>query len=156
MRPCLSSHLYTRDGEGKCFTRMSLSKRKQPFRHRFGGRCLLDRVLSFALQSPAQRPPRLFHTHQYFTTYTHVHTYLPVCRGEFSLTRMISFVYGGKGAVVLSGQLRDSVLIPFAPDYSNRVISERKMGNWDRYKLVRTMQYIQTGVYNAIYSNWCV
>eukprot|EP00051_Salpingoeca_urceolata_P006837 m.90410 g.90410 ORF g.90410 m.90410 type:complete len:165 (+) comp15008_c0_seq6:2579-3073(+) len=41
--------------------------------------------------------------------------------------------YGIRGAVVLSGQLVDSLLIPFAPDHSNEWISKRKLDNIFKY-----------------------
>eukprot|EP00041_Stephanoeca_diplocostata_P033812 m.1126265 g.1126265 ORF g.1126265 m.1126265 type:complete len:706 (+) comp24411_c0_seq2:1745-3862(+) len=41
--------------------------------------------------------------------------------------------YGIPDAVCLSGELRDSVLIPIAKDYSNDKISTRKMGNIRKY-----------------------
>jgi len=44
--------------------------------------------------------------------------------------------YGIPDAVCLSGELIDSVLIPFAPDYSNEKISARKVGNIERYMQV--------------------
>ena len=44
--------------------------------------------------------------------------------------------YGIPDAVCLSGELIDSVLIPFAPDYSNEKISARKLGNIERYMRV--------------------
>ena len=44
--------------------------------------------------------------------------------------------YGIRGAVVLSGQLRDSLLVPIAANLSNKWISKRKFGNIERYMTV--------------------
>ena len=42
--------------------------------------------------------------------------------------------YGVENPNVLTGDLRDSLLIPFAPSLSNDWISNRKFGSYVRYK----------------------
>eukprot|EP00053_Salpingoeca_punica_P019827 m.203078 g.203078 ORF g.203078 m.203078 type:complete len:1051 (+) comp17732_c0_seq2:2266-5418(+) len=44
--------------------------------------------------------------------------------------------YGLKRAIVLSGQLRDSLLVPFAPDISNKMVARRKLTNINFYMQV--------------------